>query len=264
MSATAPMLRPAFDRERKRHYDEEGLVVLRRVFSAGEMHEALDEADRLLIERCELISPRNLRCRFMKHVDTDEELFETFDPVIDIAPVCARLAADPRVLDVLRVIYDDEPCLFKDKLIFKYPGARGYGLHQDHPNWPGFPKSFVTAVIAYDRFDGRNGGTEVFRRQHLKGTLSPGTETYRELTFDEVDERAGVPLDLDPGDVAIFGCYVPHRSLPNRSGSCRRGLFLSYNARSDGGDQREAHYHEFHERMRSYAGAYARVNPYFR
>ena len=57
-------------------------------------------------------------------------------------------------------------------------------------------------------------------------------------------------LDLNPGDVAVFGCLTPHRSAPNRSGVRRRGLFLSYNARSDGGDQRAAHYAAFHDYLR--------------
>jgi ectoine hydroxylase-related dioxygenase (phytanoyl-CoA dioxygenase family) len=262
MTATAAG-QPALSREQRQHYDEEGYIILRGVFTAEEIREARDEAERLRQERAELISLHNLRCRFMPHQETGESLFETFDPAIDIAPVCARFAADRRILDVLRAIYDDEPCLFKDKLIYKLPGARGYGLHQDHPNWPGFPKSFVTVVIAYDLFDRHNGATEVFPRYHRQGSLSSDTQSYRELSFDLIDEKSGVPLELQPGDVAIFGCYVPHRSGPNRTDVCRRGLFLSYNAAAEGGPQRDKHYREFHERLRAAHAAQGRADVYF-
>ena len=59
-----------------------------------------------------------------------------------------------------------------------------------------------------------------------------------------------MPLELRPGDVAIFGGFTPHRSGPNRSGRWRRQLYLSYNQRSDGGDQRTKHYEEFHRWLR--------------
>lgn len=49
----------------------------------------------------------------------------------------------------------------------------------------------------------------------------------------------GVLLDPDPGDIAIFSGFTPHRSVPNRSQEWPRLAYLSYNALSDGGDQRE-------------------------
>jgi hypothetical protein len=60
-----------------------------------------------------------------------------------------------------------------------------------------------------------------------------------------------VPLLLEPGDVAIFSCFTPHRSGPNGDTVGRRGYFISYNARSDRGDQYDRHYQEFHEWIRA-------------
>ncbi len=71
---------------------------------------------------------------------------------------------------------------------------------------------------------------------------------------DAVSEDRCVPLNLAPGDVAIFGGFTPHRSEPNLSNRWRRQLFLSYNARSDGGQQKQRHYREFHERLRARLG----------
>ena len=64
--------------------------------------------------------------------------------------------------------------------------------------------------------------------------------------------------------LAIFTCFTPHRSAPNASDSNRRGYFLSYNARSDGGPQYESHYRAYHEWIRSKAPEETRSLLYFR
>ena len=251
MTRTLPM-RHALTPAQLSDYDAQGYLILRRLFDAAEVAELATEADGL---RCcaDLVVPGNLRVRWMDHVDTGAKLFEVFDPIVDVAPVSARRAADRRTLDALASIYGEEACLFKDKLIFKPPGARGYGLHQDYIAWPGFPKTFVTVVVAIDPFDAASGGTEVFPGRYKGGYLGPPDGSYHEIPADRFSPGEAVILDLNPGDMAVFGCLTPHRSAPNRSGSMRRGLFLSYNACSDGGDQRAAHYAAFHDYLRRYA-----------
>jgi hypothetical protein len=230
-------------------FADDGFLVLPRFFSPAVIDAALADAEALW-HRDDLIDPRNLRCRFMPHVETGEQLFEVFDPVLDLSPACTRLATDPGLLAILAVLYGEEACLFKDKLIFKPPGARGYGLHQDWIAWPGFPRTFLTVLIALDPADKINGCTQLFAGVHRRGCVSSEDGSYHELPEEVVASARRVDLDLAPGDVALFGCFVPHRSEPNRSQHFRRQLFLSYNARSDGGDQREVHYREFHRRIR--------------
>jgi ectoine hydroxylase-related dioxygenase (phytanoyl-CoA dioxygenase family) len=225
-------------------YQEQGFLVVRGLFSLAEMALVAIEAERLL-ERTDLKDTNNLRCRWQNHVDTGECLFETFDPVIDLSPLCGQLARDPRLLGLVAELYGEPAYLFKDKLIFKPPGAKGYDLHQDYISWPSFPHTFVTAVVAIDPAGRDNGATEVFPGYHTRGCLTPEDGDYHPLPLDAVDEAAGVVLELEPGDVAVFGCFVPRRSAPNRSDGWRRMLYLSYNADSDGGETRDAHYAEF-------------------
>ena len=232
-------------------FQRRGFLVLAELFDRNEISRLAAEADRLLIERADLISPRNLRCRFQPHVTSGESLFEVFDPVCDISPVCEEFASDPRVSTVLRDLLREPFLLFKDKLIYKPPGARGYELHQDIPaNWPGFPKSFQTVLIAIDSMSVNNGCTVVYPGLHQRGFLAkPGTSGYP-LPEEAVGDSEAVPLELAPGDVAIFGGLVPHRSAPNQSPGSRRALYLSFNAVSEGGDRRQQHYREFHDWMR--------------
>ena len=244
-------------------YHETGYLVLRDVFSRPEMAEVAAETERLL-QRTDLIDSDNLRCRYQPCENGGPCLFETFDPVIDIAPRCAALAADRRIYDVLERIYQGKACLFKDKLIFKPPGAHGYRLHQDYIAWKNFPPSFITVLVAVDAAERDNGCTVVYPGFHLRGCLTPEDGEFHDLRPDLVDESQAVPLELEPGDVAFFGCFTPHHSAPNRSNRWRRQLYLSYTAERDGGDLRERHYRDFHAWLRVKYADYGKPNVYFR
>lgn len=229
-----------------RHYAADGYVVLRGVFQPEEIT-ALDAEANRLWWRKDLIDVKNIRCRWQNHVETGECTFECFDPVIDISPLIDQMANDRRILDPLADIYGEPACLFKDKLIFKPPGATGYGMHQDYIAWKTFPRSFVTVLIAIDAADESNGATEVFPGYHRDGSIMPEDGMYHEIPLDKIDLARGVKLELRPGDAAIFDGFTPHRSAPNRTPNYRRQLYLSYNKLSDGGEQRRSHYAYFHQ-----------------
>lgn len=259
MTATEPGTAEAL----RAGYRRDGFAVVRGLFSAAEMRDASAEADRLLAEHAALKDAKNIRCRWQDNVFTGECTFETFDPVIDLGPVCDRLAHHPNLLGVLAAVYGEPACLFKDKLIYKPPGVKGYGLHQDWIAWPGFPESFLTVLIPFDPADRDNGCTVVYPGYHHNRSLSAKDGSYHELPAGTVDEGRAVPLVLEPGDVAVFGGFTPHRSDPNVSDRWRRQLYLSYNARSDGGDQREKHYNEFHAWLRARYAEYGKTDTYF-
>jgi len=230
-------------------YHAAGFLIVRQVFEPAEVALMAMEADRLL-DRKELKRTNNLRCRWQSHCESGECLFEAFDPVIDLSPLLATVARDPRLLRTAADIYGEPAHLFKDKLIFKPPGAKGYDLHQDFIGWPAFPESFLTAALAIDSCDPENGCTEVFPTLHTQGYLSPRDGDYHALAEEVIAGVDAVPLTLEPGDVAFFGAFTPHRSSPNRSPNWRRLLYLSFNRNSDGGDQRDAHYVEFRRWLR--------------
>ncbi len=244
-------------------FHRDGFAIFRRVFSSEEILQLEREAASLL-ERSELIDTQNIRCRWQDHASSGECIFDCFDPVIDIGPVCGYFAAHHGLLSILEQVYGQPACLFKDKLIFKRPGATGYGLHQDYIGWESFPESFLTVVIPIDETTAENGATEVFPGIHRKGYLSPRDGEYHHLDEDQVDLSTGVRLEMSPGDVAVFSGFTPHRSAINRSGQPRRQLYLSYNAQADGGDQRSAHYAEFHQWLIKKYAEYGKTGVWFR
>lgn len=243
-------------------YQREGYTVAPGLFSLDEIAVVSEEANRLLGQR-HRIDFNNLRCRWTNHYQTQECRFDCFDPVTDLSPPIADLARHPRLLSFLRELYGEDACLFKDKLIYKPPGASGYSLHQDYISWPSFPKSFVTVLIAIDPSTDENGATEIYPGLHRGGYLSPRDGDYHDLDESAVDGVEGVRLCLNSGDVAVFHGMLPHRSAPNKSDRWRRQLYLSYNARSDGGDQRDAHYAEFRAWLKQKYAQFGKHETYF-
>ncbi|HVY70869.1 MAG TPA: phytanoyl-CoA dioxygenase family protein [Verrucomicrobiae bacterium] len=258
-TTSAPTLTP----EQIASYHETGFLVAKGLIPADEMAALTAEAAKIF-QRADLIDSDNIRCRWQNHFETGECRFDCFDPVIDLGPVCARVARHPAIIDAVSALYGEPACLFKDKLIFKPPGAKGYALHQDYISWESFPKSFVTVIVAIDPAGANNGATEVFAGFHKRGCLTPMDGMYQELPAETVAGTPGVMLELNPGDIAIFSGFTPHRSAPNRSGEFRRLLYLSYNARSEGGDQREKHYAEFKSWLMDRYAEYGKTNVFFR
>jgi ectoine hydroxylase-related dioxygenase (phytanoyl-CoA dioxygenase family) len=183
--------------------------------------------------------------------------------VIDLSLACHQIALDERLLAAVGDLYGEEACLFKDKLIYKPPGVKGYDLHQDYISWPTFPRSFLTVLVPFDRADQDNGCTEVFPGYHTKGLLTPADGQYHALPLELIDESRGVPLVMEPGDVAIFDGFTPHRSAPNRSNRWRRQFYVSYNKESEGGQQRPQHYAEFQRWLRVKYAEYGKTGLYY-
>ena len=230
-------------------YRSEGYLIVPSVFSRTEVEHLGDDVVRICNQRSDLIHANNLRVRFKSHVTTQEPVFEVFDPISDLSLVAKEMTEDPRILELLLGFYGERACLFKDKLIYKPPGADGVALHQDWIGWPGFPESFLTVLVAIDPFTIEGGATFVYPRLHSEGYLSPKDGSHHQLEHSNMRTKS-VPLILEPGDIAVFTCFTPHYSEPNRSRKWRRGYFISYNALSDGGPQFDQHYSEFHDWIR--------------
>jgi hypothetical protein len=246
-----------------RFYKTEGYLVLRGLIDRSHVDQLTGECDAARTLHG-IVDAANLRCRFQVHATTSEPLLESLDPVTDLLPAAKQIAENAALLQVLNTLFGSQARLFKDKLIYKPKGCRGYAIHQDYIHWPFFPKSFTTVVVAVDSATSNNGCIEVFPRSHAKGYLSKPDGDFHDLPETMFENVECVQLELNPGDVAIFGCFMPHRSSPNNETPFRRQLYLSYNADHDGGDQREAHYRDFHRWLKKRYGEYGTPNTFFR
>lgn len=237
---------------------ERGYHIERKLFKTDEIAELRQEADRLLT-RTDLISQKNARCRWQAHFETGEMLFECFDPVFDISPLFAYYSRHPRLCQTMHRVYGEPAHVCHNQFIYKPPGSKGYDLHQDYVGWPIFPKSFHTVAIALDVADEETGCIEAYVGCHRDGLLTPADGHFHHLTADQFADKPRLRLELQPGDAAVFGCWLPHVSAPNRSRDrWRRTLFYCFNAASDGGDIRQQYYDYYQEWKRETAVEYGR------
>lgn len=224
-------------------YHAKGYMVVRGAFTASEIAVLKAETERMRQDPT-LTDVHNFRSA---HRTINDKLqVEKLDPVHDVSPVLADLVADERILSPLRDLYNDEPVLFKDKLIFKLPRQTGYGMHQDAGFWQGFPfEDLISVMVAIDGANAENGGLEVFPGQHHELRTTPGE--LRNMNSDEiarVDTSNGELVETDPGDLIIFGSLVPHRSGTNNATVSRSQLYLTYGP-SKHGNMYKAHYQHY-------------------
>jgi hypothetical protein len=254
---------PHIRRDDAPSYSENGYAVFRGLIPEQLIQPLRDDVAGLL-ENPAMRDPANLRCRFKLDPRTGVNILDAVDPVIDVLTGAAEIAAFPPLLEALAGIYGEPARLLKDKLILKTPGTPGYPWHQDFIAWPFFPESFVTAMVGLDASDEHNGCLRIVRGSHRRGYLSPRDGDFHDLGPDSFDPAEVVNVPLRPGDVVVFGAFTIHGSDANQSDGPRRHLYLSYNADSDGGEQRAAHYRYFHAWLRRRYQEYGTKDCYFR
>ncbi len=192
------------------------------------------EKDRLMVyfEECEELSARRVVSRVEKFVDYHEGL--------------RAFIYDFRLLCLVGELLDDKPVLFKEKINFKMPGSNGFEPHQDiQAGWNVYATYFLSVLVAIDDSTPENGCLEMAAGRHGSGMIG---SSWTPLGAGELRDMTFVPCPMRSGDIAIFDCFVPHRSGPNSTASPRRNLYITYNRMMDG-DHREKY---FSDKRRSF------------
>jgi hypothetical protein len=213
-------------------YREKGYLLLAGLFRPEETAQWAEECRRLL--RLGLSHVNNIRT-VLSRTPAGVPVPDRMNPVVDISPAFKALAEDGRILKALRLLYDEEMRLFKDKIIFKMPGVEGYSVHQDYCLWQHFPRNIANVLISIDGADEENGAVEFFAGYHAELLSSAGEHRYmNQEEAARIDFEKGELLKTEPGDMIIFDCLTPHRSGANRSHRLRRQLYLSYSSVKNG------------------------------
>ena len=141
---------------------------------------------------------------------------------------------------LLGQVAGDEMLLFKDKINYKLPGGNGFGAHLDAPAYDHIGEiEHTTANLAVDPATIANGCVEVVPGSHRMnvelaegGRIAPAWEESHEW----------MPVELDAGDLLMFGSHLAHRSAPNKTAKARSSVYATYHCVSDGPDLKERYY----------------------
>ena len=210
-------------------YTSDGFVEVAGVLDSATVAGIRTECRRLWGEV--EVAKSNPRLQWRRRLD-GSEVADRIDPVVDISPVLEQLTRHSAITGpVAELLGCPAPELFKAKLISKWPGTRGYDMHQDYSYWLALdgagPNDFITVLLALDRFDQVSGTVEMFPGLH-HGTLPGPSDNPIDVDERTMDLSRGVAPVLEPGDLLLFHGQTPHRSGPNMSAHNRECLFITY------------------------------------
>uniref|UniRef100_A0A0G4GKQ9 Fe2OG dioxygenase domain-containing protein n=1 Tax=Chromera velia CCMP2878 TaxID=1169474 RepID=A0A0G4GKQ9_9ALVE len=218
-------------------YHRDGMLVVRNFFSKEEeavvvratndIQNFPEEKGKQMIYFETTPSGERRLCRTENYIPYHSELKALFEG--KLVDAVADLLGEPAVL-------------FKEKINYKFPGAKGFGAHQDSPAYKEFPqKTILTAMVSADPSTIENGCLEMVRGKHTEGIVAQNDDGTISTSLCETYKWES--LLLGPADVAFFSADTPHRSGPNASQGSRRAHFLTFNPASEG-QHRDGYYAE--------------------
>ena len=204
----------------KRHYDEKGYAIVRKVIDADLAAETA--------EHVHWLSRRNPGVR-------PEAFFHNF---LMNDPFMHRLVSDERIVDVLEPFLGPNIALYAPHYIAKPPGdGKPVLWHQDGYYWPLEPMEVMTVWLAATASTRENGcmrilpGTQNMRLLSRREMVDVDEEKYvlnSQIHPSLIDDSDVVDLELEAGDVSIHNPRIIHGSEANTSATWRIGLTLRY------------------------------------
>ena len=161
-----------------------------------------------------------------------------------INPALEALRRHPRYLEIMEPLLGRDIKQVTNQLHWKPPGAKftGYRFHQDlrfrerGGTYRDLMTAWLNTGLAIDPATRENGCLRVIRGSHKKGYLGlsddgpimKGTTQDAELQQAGLDLKDIVDVELEPGDLAIWGLLTVHGSDANRSQKDRAFAISGY------------------------------------
>ncbi|XP_062582255.1 L-proline trans-4-hydroxylase-like [Saccostrea cucullata] len=217
--------------QRLKEYEENGFIIIRNFF---------DEEEVRKMKKCfeETEEMANQKISLEDGLGRDVDITVWNSPGSDVTGMAARsekvVNAAEKLLGNLEVYH------YHGKLVQKEPKSGGSWLwHQDYGYWYRngclFPE-MLTVFMAVDKCDKTNGCLKVLKGSHKCGRIDHSMVAGQTgADIDRVRELKKklevVFVELNPGDVLMFGCNLLHCSGPNNSDRRRWAYLMCYNTR---------------------------------
>ena len=161
-----------------------------------------------------------------------------------LEPVLDRIRVDRRMLAILEPLLGRSLKQITSQLHWKPAGAERveFGYHQDirfrRPRgaYRNTERCFLQTAIAVDPHRAESGAIRLYPKSHRLGDLGLGGEgpvldqclSESDLAARGLDPAALIDIELDPGDVALWGLFTVHGSGVNRADHNRRVYINGY------------------------------------
>jgi len=211
-------------------YDRDGFVIIRQLFSAGEVAEYENELQRCIQEVAPGAQSGDVyfddstpKCvKAMHRLDHHSELFND-------------LISEPRIQNILQAIWLGDQVIPGKVSLFDKPSSSSGDTppHQDNTFQYWNPPLALTVTLAIDETTSENSPLIFLKGSHHLGLLPHCFSEimgFSRTLVDPIDEvqYPSVELCMQPGDVALHHILSVHRANINHSGRSRRQIAVGY------------------------------------
>ncbi|XWN35453.1 MAG: phytanoyl-CoA dioxygenase family protein [Roseivirga sp.] len=233
--------------EQYEHYQQEGYVILKQLFTAEEVAEMRALADQLKETALTLGAHQSGKVMHQgtQFVLEREQDKATIQRIVWAGAACPRLleyGRDKRVTHLAaQILQSDQADHLINQIHYKLPGDQvQFGWHRDiqnrrnfDPNWDEQEQhndmgGFVQVITAIDAHTEHNGPLRVIPGSHKDRTTQFGPFIEDEALPAAFDISKTIPLLLAPGDTVLMHVYLLHNSLPNHSTAERKTLINGF------------------------------------
>jgi ectoine hydroxylase-related dioxygenase (phytanoyl-CoA dioxygenase family) len=211
-------------------FEQDGYVILDRVFSEPEITPVSDEIDHIIAGERTYIPERDM----VWEPGSDPPQLRNAFRLALYNPLFLEFAKSPKLTGVLDELLGHPLRLYGSQLFAK-PARVGTVVpkHQDMPYWPFEPPELITAWIALDDSTKENGCVRFFAGSHKLGMLphTPSNVVGNSLGLVDhpaVDALPEHAIEVKRGSVVLHHSLTVHYSDPNLSDRARRGLVYVY------------------------------------
>lgn len=230
------------------HYWEHGYAVVRGLFSRHEMAELQAESRRIYalgMQHHATWRHKNQLYEILPEAYAGQRYVLQAHWMSWVSPLFERVRRDPRVLAVMEPLLGADIKQVAQQIHWKPPGATqrsGYRFHQDlrfrerKDAFTDLMTSYINTGLAIDAATTENGCLQIFPDSHKLGYLGlsddgpimKGSTQRGELEQSGLDPAKVVNIELEPGDLALWGLLSVHGSNQNHSQHDRAFLIQSY------------------------------------
>ena len=228
--------------------ERDGFLVRERAFGADELARIARDCE-TLIERVLSVTHGKKSAigsymfersdqmeTYLKWEPGAPDVLQGIEPFVHLSPELAAWSRDERLQAPCREICGaNELALYTEKLNLKRARDGGqYIVHQDYPYWRDetpVAAHLATAMLLLDDATIENGCLEAAPGSHREGVQEMRKTSgfgALEMDTDLFDLGRLRPIEAPAGSIIVFGAFLVHRSLPNRSDKDRRALLFSY------------------------------------
>jgi len=153
-----------------------------------------------------------------------------------ILPWAARLAQDPRILDIVEDLIGPDILVWTSTFFIKEARSPTIAAwHQDATYFGLEPMEMTTAWIALSEASEEAGCMEMLpwggqwrQMRHETHVVENSVNRAEQMIVEGMDETGAVKMPLKAGEFSLHHGMAIHRSAPNQSGHRRIGLGLNF------------------------------------